>query len=90
MPDFPILVTTCPDPGDSVANGNVSFTFLQGRTLQYVEGTVANVTCDEGFVATYGGVSECQGDGTWNTTSLPTCESTFKDWNYPSSKHEWG
>ena len=55
----------------------VLYTFPPGRTEDvYVEGTVVNVTCDEGFVATYGGVSECQRDGTW--TTLPTCESMCK------------
>ena len=70
-------MATCPDPGVSVENGSFSITVPPGRTEDvYVEGTVVNVTCDEGFVATYGGVSECQRDGTW--TTLPTCESMYE------------
>ena len=69
-------MATCPDPGVSAENGSFSITFPPGRTEDvYVEGTVVNVTCDEGFVAAYGGVSECQRDGNW--TSLPTCESMY-------------
>ena len=70
---FSVPVATC-DPRHSVANGSISFEFPR-RQGEYIKGTVANVTCNEGFVATYRGVSECQGDGTWNTTFLPTCES---------------
>ncbi|CAI8016122.1 Sushi, von Willebrand factor type A, EGF and pentraxin domain-containing protein 1 [Geodia barretti] len=68
------ILATCPHPGDSVENGSVSFTLPPVDSTRYVGGTVANVTCDEGFAATYGGVSECQSDGTWNTTVLPTCK----------------
>ena len=72
-------MATCPDPGVSVENGSISITFPPNRTEDvYVEGTVVNVTCDEGFVATYEGVSECQRDGTWTTPSTPTCESMCK------------
>ena len=75
LPCFSVPVATCPHPGDSVENGSVSFTLPPVDSTRYVGGTVANVTCDEGFAATYGGVSECQSDGTWNTTVLPTCKS---------------
>jgi hypothetical protein len=67
------ILGTCPDPGGSIDNGNVSFTETRTQDCRYVEETVVTVRCAYSYVPSYGGVSKCQRDGSWNTSSVPNC-----------------
>lgn len=74
------IVATCNGIEDDINNGNISVQFRNGYPGQYVEGTVVQITCEEGFVATLNGTSECQSDGNWSTPHLPFCKSMCAHW----------
>lgn len=65
------ILGTCPDPGNFVENGSLSFHPSLYDTGKYLEETVVYVECDEGFVASTN-ASECQTNGSW-IPELPKC-----------------
>ena len=68
-----IIVTTCPDLGNTTENGNVSYTRDPTEQGRYVENTAITVSCDEGYRSS--GDITCQNDGNWSSASLPNCTS---------------
>ena len=70
---FLCIVATCPDLGNTIENGNVSYTRDPTEQGRYVENTTVTVSCDEGYRG--GGVITCQNDGNWSSSHLPKCTS---------------
>ena len=62
-------VRECSAP-DYVEHGNITSNPQEGR---YVEGDYFNITCEDGFVATYGGASQCLISGNWSTGNPTSC-----------------
>jgi hypothetical protein len=64
-------MATCPDLGNTIENGNVSYTRDPTEQGRYVENTAITVSCDEGYRSS--GDITCQNDGNWSSASLPNC-----------------
>ena len=73
-----IFVATCPEV--NLENGQVEYN-LSSQNGQYLTGTLASFTCDDGHVINGSLSSTCQDTGTWNP-QLPTCEGTVKIYYY--------
>ena len=79
------VVATCSDLGNSIENGNVSYTrdpIEQGR---YVENTMLTVSCNEDYRG--GGDITCQNGGNWSPLSLPSCRSEPDETSYINLFH---
>ena len=63
-------VATCPDLGNTIENGIVSYTRDPTEQGLYVEGTTVTVSCDDDYSG--GGDITCQNDGNWSSKQ-PTC-----------------
>ena len=63
------IVRKCSAP-DYVEHGKMTSNPPKGR---YVEGDYFNITCEDGFVATYGGASQCLISGNWSTGNPTSC-----------------
>ena len=78
---LPVINSTgsCLNPGNSTKNGNLSINVsIATDDDHYAEGTVITVTCEDGYRVSDGGVSTCQLDGTWSSSSeIPSCTSEY-------------
>ena len=63
------IARECSAP-DYVEHGNITSNPPKGR---YVEGDFFNITCENGFVATNGGASQCLISGNWSTGNPTSC-----------------